>query len=134
MSVSVNCQQMLSKNRPTSKVGLFDYQVLNGKLIVPAGSENSSPTCGTKVFNRAGSPCRLIPVSYRFWVFSDCTFLDNSKLHISAAILLWVVMKMHSFQQSIHCIASLFLAARSFQDGITLVSEFVFLNPSVPYF
>ena len=30
-------------------------------------------------FNLAGSPCRLIPVYYRFWVFSDCTFLDNSR-------------------------------------------------------
>ena len=26
----------------TSKVGLFAYQVLNGKLIVPAGCENNS--------------------------------------------------------------------------------------------
>ena len=25
-----------------SKVGLFEYQVLNGKLIVPTGCENSS--------------------------------------------------------------------------------------------
>ena len=30
------------RNRLTSKVGLFEYQVLNGKLIVPTGCENSS--------------------------------------------------------------------------------------------
>ena len=66
--------------------------------------------------------------------YTICAYKIENDLHISAAILLWVVMKMHSFQQSIHCVASLFLAARSFQDGITLVSEFVFLNPSVPYF
>ena len=29
------------RNRLTSKVGLFEYQVLNGKLIVPTGCENS---------------------------------------------------------------------------------------------
>ena len=38
VSVSI-CYQ---RNRLTSKVGLFEYQVLNGKLIVPAGCENSS--------------------------------------------------------------------------------------------
>ncbi|MDY5692638.1 hypothetical protein, partial [Ruminococcus flavefaciens] len=37
-----------------------------------------SPTCGTKDFNWAGSPRCLTPAYPRFWVFSDCTFLDNS--------------------------------------------------------
>ncbi|MDD6060789.1 MAG: hypothetical protein PUB97_10515, partial [Ruminococcus sp.] len=37
-----------------------------------------SPTCGTKNFNRAGSSRRLTPAYPRFWVFFDCTFLDNS--------------------------------------------------------
>ncbi len=40
--VSVNRHIYYQRNRLTSKVGLFDYQVLNGKLIVPAGCENSS--------------------------------------------------------------------------------------------
>ena len=30
------------RNKLTAKVGLFEYQVLNGKLIVPTGCENSS--------------------------------------------------------------------------------------------
>ena len=31
-----------------------------------------------KNFNRAGSSRRLTPAYPGFWVFSDCTFLDNS--------------------------------------------------------
>ena len=36
------------------------------------------PTCGTKNFKAALSSCCLISAYPRFWVFSDCTFLDNS--------------------------------------------------------
>ena len=36
---------------------------------------------GFKNFNRAGSLRRLTSAHPRFWVFSDCTFLDNSNFN-----------------------------------------------------
>ncbi|MDD7516288.1 hypothetical protein, partial [Ruminococcus flavefaciens] len=38
-----------------------------------------SPTCGTKKFKATISSRCLIYAYFRFWVFYDCTFLDNSK-------------------------------------------------------
>ncbi|MDY5691766.1 hypothetical protein, partial [Ruminococcus flavefaciens] len=37
-----------------------------------------SPTCGTKKFKATISSRCLIYAYFRFWVFYDCTFLDNS--------------------------------------------------------
>ncbi|MDD7516953.1 hypothetical protein, partial [Ruminococcus flavefaciens] len=37
-----------------------------------------SPTCGTKKFKATISSRFLIYAYFRFWVFYDCTFLDNS--------------------------------------------------------
>ncbi|MDD7517597.1 hypothetical protein, partial [Ruminococcus flavefaciens] len=50
------------------------------------------PTCGTKNFKTDLSSRRLIPVYFRFWVFSDCTFLDNStsRCLIYAYFRFWV--------------------------------------------
>ncbi|WP_321083304.1 hypothetical protein, partial [Ruminococcus flavefaciens] len=39
-----------------------------------------SPTCGTKKFKATISSRCLIYAYFRFWVFYDCTFLDNSRL------------------------------------------------------
>jgi len=46
----------------TSKVGLFAYQVLNGKLIVPAGCENNS--------------VRYCSVSTPFATYNESNWLD----------------------------------------------------------
>ncbi|MDD7517135.1 recombinase family protein, partial [Ruminococcus flavefaciens] len=40
------------------------------------------PTCGTKKFKATISSRCLIYAYFRFWVFYDCTFLDNSKENI----------------------------------------------------
>ncbi|WP_321083308.1 hypothetical protein, partial [Ruminococcus flavefaciens] len=40
-----------------------------------------SPTCGTKKFKATISSRCLIYAYFRFWVFYDCTFLDNSSPH-----------------------------------------------------
>ncbi|MBP7188138.1 MAG: hypothetical protein KBA55_15565, partial [Ruminococcus sp.] len=45
------------------------------------------PTCGTKNFKTDLSSRRLIPVYFRFWVFFDCTFLDNSSSKARVAML-----------------------------------------------
>jgi len=39
-----------------------------------------------KNFNRVGLSRRLIPAYSRFWVFSDCTFLDNSTIQTATLI------------------------------------------------
>ena len=39
-----------------------------------------SPTCGIENFKAALASRRLTPAYPRFWVFSDCTFLDNSSI------------------------------------------------------
>ncbi|MDY5691332.1 hypothetical protein, partial [Ruminococcus flavefaciens] len=44
------------------------------------------PTCGTKKFKATISSRCLIYAYFRFWVFYDCTFLDNSILHVDLAI------------------------------------------------
>ncbi|MDD7516456.1 hypothetical protein, partial [Ruminococcus flavefaciens] len=41
-----------------------------------------SPTCGTKKFKATISSRCLIYAYFRFWVFYDCTFLDNSTADI----------------------------------------------------
>ena len=40
------------------------------------------PTCGIKNFKAAYSSRCLLPAYPRFWVFSDCTFLDNSREYL----------------------------------------------------
>ena len=59
---------------------LEEYDIKSAKDIEDQQLQRRwSPTCGTKNFNKAGSSRRLTSAHPRFWVFSDCTFLDNSR-------------------------------------------------------